>query len=297
MRPRFHGDAAAASAAALDLPHGLTIDAAGNLYLADTANHRIRRIDAITGIITTIAGQGTQTFAGDNGPAASASLDTPRESATTTSTGLITLADTGNQRIRQISPTPTRKIEIHTIAGLGITTPGALTLTAPAVIAYGTGRLSATLYIFHPSHRINHLLRHPLQLHAPTTIGTTSLTANSATLDTGTLPAGTHIIAATYAGDQTHASARKFLRLPHHHPSATGRIRLPPRRYFTASPFQLSLQPSPGSSHKTQATSPSPSPPTQPTSPRPEHILSPRPLPARQQGTTFPRSTPPDSDH
>ena len=199
--PGFSGDNASASTASLALPHGLTIDATGNIYIADTANHRIRRIDVATGIITTIAGQGTQTFAGDNGPAAIASLDTPR-TATATSTGLITLADTGNKRIRQISADKT----IHTIAGLGVTTPGALTLTAPAVIAYGTGRLSATLATSSPA--TGSITFFDTYDSAPTTIGTTPLTANSATLDTGTLPAGVHTISATYAGDQTHASAQ-----------------------------------------------------------------------------------------
>src|SRR6266702_3802843 len=88
----YNGDNTTATTATLALPHGLTIDRAGNLYLADTANHRIRRVDATTGIITTIAGAGAQTFAGDTGPAPTASLDTPR--ATTTSpTGLLTLSD------------------------------------------------------------------------------------------------------------------------------------------------------------------------------------------------------------
>ena len=62
--------AAPATAAGLALPRGLTMDAAGNLYIADSANHRIRRISA-AGIITTVAGQGTEAFAGDGAPAVS----------------------------------------------------------------------------------------------------------------------------------------------------------------------------------------------------------------------------------
>src|SRR5271170_218063 len=72
--PGFSGDTAAATSATLALPHGLSLDATGNLYLADTENHRIRRIDAISGAITTVAGDGTQAFSGDNGPAIAASL-------------------------------------------------------------------------------------------------------------------------------------------------------------------------------------------------------------------------------
>ena len=199
--PGFGGDNAPASAASLALPHGLTVDATGNIYIADTANHRIRRIDATTGTITTIVGEGTQTFAGDNGQAASASLDTPRTTALT-STGLVTLADTANQRIRQISTDKT----IHTIAGLGVTIPGALTLTAPAVISYGSGHLTATLTTGVPATGSITFL--DTYNSGTTTIGTTPLTANSATLDTSALPAGIHTITATYAGDQTHASAQ-----------------------------------------------------------------------------------------
>jgi len=194
----------------LALPHGLTLDASGNLYLADTANQRIRRIDATTGTVTTVAGQGTQTFAGDGSPATTASLDTPRATANSP-TGLITLADTGNQRIRQISTDAT----IHTIAGLGATTPGTLTLTAPSVITYGTGQLTANLSTttqatgaitfldtFTPLATANAVTLSHI------TLGTTPITANAATLTTTNLAAGHHSIIATYAGDLTHASAQ-----------------------------------------------------------------------------------------
>ncbi len=198
--PGFSGDNAPASAASLALPHGLTIDATGNLYIADTANHRIRRIDATTGTITTVAGEGTQTFAGDNGLANNALLDTPR-AATLSSTGLITLADTGNQRIRQISTDKT----IHTIAGLGVTTQGALSLAAPLVIAYGSGHLTATLAAAPATGSITFLDTYNSRT---TTIGAASLATNTATLNTSTLAAGVHNITATYAGDLTHTSAQ-----------------------------------------------------------------------------------------
>lgn len=136
----FSGDNTQASAAALALPHGLAIDSAGNVYIADTANHRIRRIDATTGTITTIAGNGIQGFSGDAGPATQASLNTPQSPALSPSS-LVTLADSENQRVRQISSDNT----IHTIAGLGTIIPGALTLTGPSVTAYGSGQLTATL--------------------------------------------------------------------------------------------------------------------------------------------------------
>ncbi|MEI9980259.1 MAG: Ig-like domain repeat protein [Edaphobacter sp.] len=202
--PGYSGDTAAATTATLALPHGITIDSNGNLYLADTANHRIRRIDAATGIITTIAGNGTQTFAGDIDPALTASLDSPRNTALSPST-LITLADTNNQRIRQLTGTPAPPTTIQTIAGIGTTTPGTLTLIAPSVISYGTGQLTITLASATPA---TGLITFFDTTNTTTTIGTAPLASNTATLPASTLPAGKHNITATYTGDQTHPAAQ-----------------------------------------------------------------------------------------
>ena len=139
----FGGDNGPATAAGLALPRGLAMDAAGNLYFADSANHRIRRISP-AGTITTVAGQGTETFAGDNAPAVSASLDSPRSVAVSPA-GLLTLADSGNQRVRQLDALPAPGPDIHTIAGLGTTTQGALSLSGPSVVVYGSGSVTATL--------------------------------------------------------------------------------------------------------------------------------------------------------
>ncbi len=197
----YSGDTAAATAATLALPHGLTIDPNGNLYLADTHNHRIRRIDATTGIITTVAGDGTQTFAGDNAPAITASIDSPL-SAAVSPAALLTLADTNNQRIRQLTAAAAPATTIETIAGIGASTPGALVLTAPSVIAYGTGQIIATLASATPATGLITFFD------ANATLGTAPLTSNTATLSTSSLPAGTHTITATYAGDQTHLVAQ-----------------------------------------------------------------------------------------
>ncbi len=201
--PGYSGDTTAATSANLALPHGLTSDSAGNLYLADTANHRIRRIDATTGVITTVVGDGTQAFAGDNGPPTAASLDSP--TATTLSpANNLTLSDTGNQRIRQVVTQPT-STSITTIAGLGITAPGVLNLTAPSVIAYGTGQLTASLAT---SPAIGTVTFFETVNSTTRALGSSPLVSNTATLSTSTLAAGAYNLTATYSGDQTHPFAQ-----------------------------------------------------------------------------------------
>ena len=201
----YSGDNAQAATAALALPHGITIDAAGNLYLADTENHRIRRIDTTTGLITTVAGNGTQGFSGDNGPAIAAMLDTPRDT-TLSPASLLTIADTGNQRIRQFEAQPTPATIIQTIAGLGLTTPGALVLTAPSVMSYGTGNITATLATNTPATGLITFLSTANA--ATTTLATVPLTTATATFNTSTLAAGLYNITASYNGDPTHGSAQ-----------------------------------------------------------------------------------------
>ena len=69
----FGGDNGPASSAQLYVPSGVAVDSAGNLYIADTYNRRVRKVS--DGVITTVAGRGPRCFSGDNGPATRAQLD------------------------------------------------------------------------------------------------------------------------------------------------------------------------------------------------------------------------------
>src|SRR3712207_3647770 len=73
----FAGDGGPAGAALLNGPFDVAFDRAGNLHFSDTFNHRIRRVDAATGIITTIAGNSMAGYSGDGGPATEAALNEP----------------------------------------------------------------------------------------------------------------------------------------------------------------------------------------------------------------------------
>jgi uncharacterized protein (TIGR03437 family) len=98
----FSGDNGPALSAELNGPTGVAVDSAGNLYIADTLNNRIRKVS--NGVITTVAGIGTNGFSGDNGPATSAQLNLPWGVAVG-SAGNVYIADAGNNRIRILTPT------------------------------------------------------------------------------------------------------------------------------------------------------------------------------------------------
>jgi trimeric autotransporter adhesin len=109
----FSGDGGPATSAELNDPVGVALDSAGNLYIADYGNNRIRKVSP-QGIITTAAGNGVYSFSGDGGPATSAQLAVPQEVAVDSS-GIVYVADAANDRVRRISPGGV----ISTVAGNG----------------------------------------------------------------------------------------------------------------------------------------------------------------------------------
>ena len=112
--PGYSGDGGPATSAQFRLAHSLAFDAAGNLYIADAPNARIRMINP-AGIISTFAGNGTFGYAGDNGPAAEAALYYP-VGVTVDSAGNVYIADDGNWTVRKVSAATGN---ITTVAGVG----------------------------------------------------------------------------------------------------------------------------------------------------------------------------------
>jgi hypothetical protein len=149
----FSGDNGPATAARLNSSHDVLVDAAGNLYIADTFNHRVRKIRP-DGVILTVAGTGEPGFSGDNGPATAAQLRQPEHVAVDPA-GSLYFSDTGNHRVRRVNPDGT----LTTVAGTGkegfsgdngpataarLSTPTGLALDAAGnlyVAEYGNSRI------------------------------------------------------------------------------------------------------------------------------------------------------------
>jgi trimeric autotransporter adhesin len=149
----YSGDGGLATSATLSRPWGVAVDALGNIYVAEEMNHRIRKVTQSTGVITTVAGNGNDTYGGDGGQATSAALNTP-EGVAVDALGNIYIADTLNNRIRMLTanelstaspasvPTPTSApaaVPISTISPSTVRTP----TSAPSAVPISTSAPSA----------------------------------------------------------------------------------------------------------------------------------------------------------
>ena len=112
----YSGDGGPATAAALNEPYGVVVDRAGNLYIADRLNRRVRRVDAASGVITTVAGTGEAAYSGDGGPAARAGLAEPNGLAFSLDETLLYITDVADNRVRVVDLAAAK---IMTYAGTG----------------------------------------------------------------------------------------------------------------------------------------------------------------------------------
>ncbi len=133
----YTGDGGKALFAGLNAPTGIAIDGEGNLYIADTGNHVIRKVDAKTGIISTVAGTGVGGFSTENGLAIEVQLNAP-ESVGVAENGDLYISDTGNHRLRKVSA---ESGMISTIYGTPELTPGAIVVDNLNSIVYFTDRV------------------------------------------------------------------------------------------------------------------------------------------------------------
>ena len=144
--PGYSGDGGSATSAQLFEPTAISVDGTGNLYIADTMNHCIRKVAG--GVITTFAGTGLQGFSGDGGAAVAAQLDSPMGvSADPNVAGKVYIGDTHNQSVRVVDASGI----ISTLAGTGVAGFGgdggastSAALASPKGIGIGS---NGTIYI------------------------------------------------------------------------------------------------------------------------------------------------------
>jgi len=184
-----NGDNGPAIAAQLNGPRGICVDTSGNLYIADADNNEVRKVTASTGLITTVAGNGTYGFSGDNGWAIGANLFDPYGVAVDWQ-GSIFIADANNERIRKTYNTKVSVIDVSKENAIHVYPNPA----SGAVMVQGAD-IADKVMVFD-------VLGRPVG----ETIQVTALTAQS--LNLGNLQAGTYLLKVTDAAGVNKAAIR-----------------------------------------------------------------------------------------
>jgi sugar lactone lactonase YvrE len=180
----YSGDGKAAIDAELFIPQGLALDAAGNLYIADRDNYSVRGVDAATGIITTVAGNGTPGNAGNGGPAVDATLSEPVGLAMS-SAGYLYIGDEANAQVRVLRP-ETLAATATTLSAAPLNVPAGQTLTLTATVTATAGTPTGTVTF----------------LNGTASLGTGTLNSSGVATLVLTPPVGVYSITASYAGTQ-----------------------------------------------------------------------------------------------
>lgn len=185
----YSGDGKAAIDAELFIPQGLALDAAGNLYIADRDNYSVRGVDAATGIITTVAGNGTPGNAGNGGPAVDATLSEPVGLAMS-SAGYLYIGDEENAQVRVLRP-ETLAATATTLSAAPLNVPAGQTLTLTATVTATAGTPTGTVTF----------------LNGTASLGTGTLNSSGVATLVLTPPVGVYSITASYAGSSTDAAS------------------------------------------------------------------------------------------
>jgi len=173
-RLAYSGDGGAATNASLNQPSGVAVDVSGNLFIADTFNNVIRKVDT-NGTITTVAGNGTIGYSGDGGAATNASLYWPSDIAVD-AFGNLFIADTYNNVIRKVGPNGI----ITTVAGGGVDNPGDGDAATKASLNWPSGVAVNAFGDLFIADRLNNRIREVVQFASDPTLTLNNVTPNNA---------------------------------------------------------------------------------------------------------------------
>ena len=196
----YSGDNGQATAAELHAPAGVAVDSAGDLFIADGGNNVIREVHVSTRVISTVAGNGTAGYSGDNGPATAAELASPAGIALD-SAGDLFIADTGNARVREVA-----NGTLVTVSAVStVSTSTAVTASANPAVSGQTVTLTATVTPGSGTFDNGGTVQFAVD---GTNFGSPRTLSNGqATITDSALAVGTHTITATYSGDTIYASS------------------------------------------------------------------------------------------